>query len=103
MRYLIESTVVAGQGPEATAQLMAMRGSLPDPSSMGITSRTMYTSLDGRTNFLVVEADDPAGILERFASLMPWIEAKVTPIMLAEEAGPALMSAVQRIQTSTET
>ena len=32
--------------------------------------------------------------------MMPWAEAKVTPIMLAEEAAPAMMAAAQRIQTS---
>lgn len=100
MRYLIEATIVAGQGPRATLDLLALTVSLPEPSSMGITSRTMYTSLDGRTNFLIVEADDPSGILERFASMMPWVEAKVTPIMLAEEAAPAVMAAAQRIQAS---
>jgi hypothetical protein len=100
MRYLIEATVVAGQGPKATLDLLALMVSLPDPSTMGITSRTMYASLDGRTNFLIVEADDPSGILERFASMMPWVETKVTPVMLAEEAAPAIMAAAQRIQTS---
>lgn len=100
MRYLIEATIVAGQGPKATLDLLALMVALPDASSMGITSRTMYAALDGRTNFLVVEADDPSGILERFASMMPWVEAKVTPIMLAEEAAPAIMAAAQRIQTS---
>jgi len=100
MRYMIEATVAAGQGPKAATELLAMSVSLPDASSMGITSRTMYVALDGRTNFLIVEADDPSGILERFASLLPWVEAKVTPIMLAEEAGHAIMAAAQRIQTS---
>ncbi len=60
----------------------------------------MYATLDGRTNFLIVVADDPSGILERFASMMPWVEAKVTPIMFAEEAAPAIMAAAQPIQNS---
>ena len=100
MRYMIEVTIAAGQGPKATLDLLAMTVALPDALSMGITSRTMYVALDGRTSFLVVEADDPSGILERFASMMPWAEATVTPIMLAEEAAPAMMAAAQRIQTS---
>jgi hypothetical protein len=66
---------------------------------MGITSRTMHVSLDGRTTFLVVETEQPAAILERFASLAPWVQARVTPVLTADEAGPAMLAAMGRVQS----
>lgn len=96
MHYLIETTIVPS-GSAAQRELTSVAMALPDPAAMGITSRTMYVSLDGRTTFLIVETEQPAAILERFASMAPWVETRVTPVLTADEAGPAMIAAMGRI------
>lgn len=98
MHYVIEATVLAGQGPDAADELLAMNMALPDAGEMGITSRTVFVSLDGRTSYLIVETDQPASILERFMSLSPWVEARIVPVIPSEEALGAMLSAIERIR-----
>lgn len=98
VHYVIEATVLAGQGPDAADELLAMNMALPDAGDMGITSRTVFVSLDGRTSYLIVETDQPASILERFMSLSPWVEARIVPVIPSEEALGAMLSAIERIR-----
>ena len=98
MHFIVESQFRGGQGADALVDMMTTFGSLPDPAEMGISSRTVYVSASGQTIWTIVEADDLAGIQERFLSLAPWVDSTVTPVLTEEESLGGVFSAIGRLQ-----
>ena len=102
MHFIVESQFRGGQGVAALVDMMTTFGSLPDPAEMGISSRTVYISASGQTIWTIVEADDLAGVQERFMSLAPWLDSTVTPVLTEEESLGGVFSAIGRLQALGE-
>ena len=99
MHFIIESQIRGGQGAGALLDAMTTLGSLPDPAEMGIRARTVYISASGQTIWTIVEADDLAGVQERFMSLAPWLDSTVTAVLTEEESLGGILNAMARLQT----